>query len=52
MQQLIGDGTLVDGRMQQVQGEYDGQRIELIWRNLDKDQAAAQARNSFANAST
>ena len=34
MQQLIGDGTLVDGRMKQVQGQYDGQRIELIWRNL------------------
>ena len=44
MQQLIGDGTLVDGRMKQVQGEYDGQRIQLIWRNLDgKDQAEAQA---------
>ena len=42
MQQLIGDGTLVNGRMKQVQGEYDGQRIQLIWRNLDgKDQAAA-----------
>ncbi len=45
MQQLIGDGTLVDGRMKQVQGEYDGQRIQLIWRNLDgKDQAEQQAR--------
>ena len=44
MQQLIGDGKLVNGRMKQVQGEYDGQRIQLIWRNLDgKDQAAAQA---------
>jgi ABC-type uncharacterized transport system substrate-binding protein len=44
MQQLIGDGKLVDGRMKQVQGEYDGRRIKLIWRNLDgKDQAAAQA---------
>ena len=44
MQQLIGDGKLVDGRMKQVQGEYDGQRIQLIWRNLDgKDQAAEQA---------
>jgi len=44
MQQLIGDGKLVDGRMKQVQGEYDGQRIVLVWRNLlDKDQATAQA---------
>jgi putative ABC transport system substrate-binding protein len=44
MQQLIGDGKLVDGRMKQVQGEYDGQRIRLIWRNLDgKDEAVAQA---------
>src|SRR3954451_4923531 len=43
-QQLIGDGKLVDGRMKQVQGEYDGQRIDLVWRNLlDKDQATAQA---------
>ena len=44
MQRLIGDGKLVDGRMKQLQGEYDGQRIKLIWRNLDgKDQAAQQA---------
>jgi putative ABC transport system substrate-binding protein len=45
MQQLIGDGTLVQGRMKQVQGQFDGQRIVLFWRNLlDKDQAAEQAR--------
>ena len=45
MQQLIGDGKLVDGRMKQLQGEYDGQRIQLIWRNLDgKDQAGQQAK--------
>jgi hypothetical protein len=45
MQQLIGDGTLVDGKMKQVQGEYDGQRIQLIWRNLEgKDQAEQQAK--------
>ncbi len=45
MQQLIGDGTLVDGLMKQVQGQYDGKRIVLIWRNLlDKDQAEEQAR--------
>ena len=37
MQQLIGDGTLVQGRMKQVQGHYDGQRIQLTWRNLDGD---------------
>jgi putative ABC transport system substrate-binding protein len=31
--------------MRQVQGEYDGQRIQLIWRNLDnKDEAEQQAK--------
>lgn len=47
MQQLISDGTMVQGRMKQVQGQYDGQRIQLIWRNLDPDQpdqVAEQAR--------
>jgi putative ABC transport system substrate-binding protein len=47
MQQLVGDGTMVQGRMKQVQGQYDGQRIQLIWRNLDPaqpDQVAEQAR--------
>jgi putative ABC transport system substrate-binding protein len=45
MQQLIGDGALADGRMKQVQGEYDGQRIVLIWRNLlDKAHAEEQAK--------
>ncbi len=44
MQQLIGDGTPVQGRMKQVQGQYDGQRIRLIWRNLDPDQVGAQAK--------
>ena len=43
MQQLIGDGERINGREQQLQGEYDGQRIALIWRNLEKNQAAAQA---------
>jgi putative ABC transport system substrate-binding protein len=43
MQQLVGDGKLVNGRMKQVQGEYDGQRIQLIWRNLDPNQPVAQA---------
>jgi putative ABC transport system substrate-binding protein len=40
MQQLIGDGTMVQGRMKQVQGQYEGQRIQLIWRNLDPNQPA------------
>ena len=44
MQQLIGDGTMVQGRMKQLQGQYEGQRIELIWRNLEKDQVDGQAR--------
>jgi len=47
MQQLIGDKTMVQGRMKQVQGQYDGQRIQLIWRNLDPaqpDQVVEQAR--------
>jgi putative ABC transport system substrate-binding protein len=47
MQQLVGDETMVQGRMKQVQGQYDGQRIQLIWRNLDPDQpdrVAEQAR--------
>lgn len=47
MQQLIGDGTMVQGRMKQVEGQHQGPRIELIWRNLDPtqpDQIAEQAR--------
>jgi putative ABC transport system substrate-binding protein len=47
MQQLVGDGTMVQGRMKQLQGQYEGQRIQLIWRNLDPaqpDQVAEQAR--------
>jgi putative tryptophan/tyrosine transport system substrate-binding protein len=40
MQQLIGDGTMVQGRMKQLQGQYEGQRIQLIWRNLDPAQPA------------
>src|SRR5262249_50046197 len=43
MQQLVGDGTMVDGRMKQLQGQYEGERIQLIWRNLGKAQAADQA---------
>src|SRR5438093_13010470 len=42
--QLSGDGTMVEGRMKQLQGQYQGQRIELIWRNLEgKAQAEDQA---------
>jgi putative ABC transport system substrate-binding protein len=47
MQQLIGDKTMMQGRMKQVQGQYVGQRIQLIWRNLDlaqPDQVVEQAR--------
>ena len=44
MQQLVGDETMVQGRMKQPQGQYAGQRIQLIWRNLEKDQVEEQAR--------
>ena len=44
MQQLIGDRTMAQGRMKQLEGQYDGQRIQLIWRNLGKDQVVEQAR--------
>jgi putative tryptophan/tyrosine transport system substrate-binding protein len=44
MQQLIGDGTIVQGQMKQLQGQYEGKRIQLIWRNLDPGQAEEQAR--------
>jgi putative ABC transport system substrate-binding protein len=43
MQQLVGDETMVQGRMKQLQGQYEGQRIQLIWRNLEKDQVEGQA---------
>ena len=42
-QQLVGDETMVEGKMKQLQGQYDGPRIQLIWRNLEKDQVDAQA---------
>src|SRR5437762_2185069 len=48
MQQLIGDGTIVQGRMKQLQGQYEGQRIQLIWRNLDAGQVEQQAREFVA----
>src|SRR3954452_24333966 len=43
MQQLVGHEGRINGREQQLQGEYAGQRITLIWRNREKNQAAAQA---------
>jgi putative tryptophan/tyrosine transport system substrate-binding protein len=43
MEQLVGDETMVDGRMKQLEGHDEGRRIELIWRNLDKDQVEGQA---------
>jgi putative ABC transport system substrate-binding protein len=46
MQQLVGDGkTKVQGRMAQLQGEFVGPRIDLIWRNLEPAQAAQQAKD-------
>jgi putative ABC transport system substrate-binding protein len=45
MRQLVGDRTKdPQGRMKQLQGEYDGPRITLIWRDLEPDQAAPQAK--------
>ncbi|HYM82596.1 MAG TPA: ABC transporter substrate-binding protein [Candidatus Dormibacteraeota bacterium] len=45
MRQLVGDGkTKVNGKMKQLQGEYDGPRIVLIWRDLEPAEAAQQAR--------
>lgn len=45
MRQLVGDGTTkVQGKMKQLQGEYDGPRIALIWRDLEPAQAAQQAK--------
>lgn len=43
MQQLVGDGAMVDGKMKQLQGQYEGQRIQLIWHNLEKAQAEGRA---------
>ncbi len=46
MHDLVGDGTMkVQGKMAQLQGEYDGPRITLIWRDLEPDQAAQQAKD-------
>jgi putative ABC transport system substrate-binding protein len=43
MQLLIGDGTKAQGRMKHLQGQFTGQRIKLIWRNLDEPQQYVQA---------
>jgi putative ABC transport system substrate-binding protein len=44
MRELVGDETKVDDRMKQLRGRFKGSRIELIWRNLEPDQAPRQAR--------
>lgn len=44
MHELVGDGvTKVQGKMAQLRGQFDGPRIELIWRNLEPSQVEAQA---------
>ena len=45
MQALVGDAKLIASTktMDQLQGEYDGSRITLIWRNLTPDQAPSVA---------
>jgi ABC-type uncharacterized transport system substrate-binding protein len=49
MEQLIGDETFVQGRMKQLQGEYDGHRIQLLWHNLEgKEDADGQAADYVA----
>jgi putative ABC transport system substrate-binding protein len=46
MQQLVGDGkTKVQGKMAQLQGEFVGPRIDLIWRNLEPTQTEQQAKD-------
>jgi putative ABC transport system substrate-binding protein len=49
MQQLVGDETVVQGQMQQLHGQFEGPRIQLIWRNLDKDQVEDQAKAFVAD---
>jgi ABC-type uncharacterized transport system substrate-binding protein len=51
MRQLVGDETKVQDRrspsgfrMKPLQGQFKGRKIELIWRNLDADQAPEQAK--------
>jgi len=52
MQQLVGDDKKIDKggviKMSQLSGEYKGSRIDLVWRNLEKAQAPAQAQQ-FVN---
>jgi putative ABC transport system substrate-binding protein len=46
MRELVGDGTTkVQGKMAQLQGEFDGPRIDLIWRNLETSQTDQQAKD-------
>lgn len=46
MRQLVGDGTTkVQGKMAQLQGEFDGLRIVLIWRNLAPSEVNQQAKD-------
>ena len=54
MQQLIGDGMLVDGRMTQLQGEYDGPRHQADLAQPGRTPSGHDAgrRSSFASAST
>ncbi len=45
MRRLVGDGkTKVQGKMAQLQGEFNGPRITLIWRDLEPDQVEQQAK--------
>jgi putative ABC transport system substrate-binding protein len=44
MRQLVGDETKNGDRMKKVSGEFKGSRIDLIWRNLEKQAAPEQAR--------
>ena len=52
MHDLVGDEKkIVSGdviRMSQLSGEYKGSTIDLVWRNLERDQAPAQAQQ-FVN---
>lgn len=43
MRRLVGDETKRGDRMKQLRGRFKGSRIELIWRNLEPEQAPRQA---------
>ena len=45
MHRLVGDETKAGDRMKQLRGRFKGSRIELIWRNLEPEQAPRQARD-------